>query len=1118
MKPVLLRVVIHSALALALLAGVISPHAWAATYPDLSLPQWPVLMHDMQRTGYSPVYGPADNQTKWQYTTAGQVYSSPAVGQKGIVYVGGMDGNFYAFNPDGTARWFRWLGVPVVASPAVGPDGTVYVSASDGKLYSFTADGVIKWTFSVGGATSFSSPAFSPEGNIYVGGADGKLYAIRQDGTLIWSVGLNAPVTSSSPAVGRDGTIYIAAGERLFALTPGGSLLWSFTSASTMSAGPTVAPDGTIYVGSTVFYALWPNGTVRWTYMAGYQIQWAPAVGPDGTVYLATGSLLAFYPDGSLKWSLPSSYFLSTSPIVDGRGFVYVGALNHYFYSISPDGTVAWRYGAAAANVSWSTASLASDGTLYVGGWDGKVYAFGGSKEFYELKFVASSLPEGTWWGVTVNGLTIVGNGSVITFDYLLPGLYNWSVAPVYLDAGTRYGPSPSFGTLDVPSQLSLSLVFTKQHFLSITSAYGDPIGAGWHDAGASVFFGVQSEVSGGPGRRFVFVSWSGSGDGSYSGTLNSSFVTMNGPITEVAQWKAQYYLNVTSAFGLVYGQGWHDEGSLATFGVATPFYGPPGVRYVFTSWTGYGQWSFTGPDNPAKVTMLGPVLEVANWKAQYLLTVNSTYGSPFGGGWYDPGSVANVGVYSPYQVGPGVRYVFVWWMGSGLGSYEGPLANVSLVVYNPMYEEAIWNTQYYLNVSSTFGPVSGGGWYSEGAEATFSAPPIAEGTPLTRGTFLSWLGSGTGSYTGPNRTATAVVNGPITEVAVWMVEHYVTIIADPSQLGSVSPSSGWYVEGTELQLLAVPQAGYTFVSWEGAGDGSYSGNSSAATAVVRSPLLETAHFEVLVTVVQAGLPEGYSWAVTVGKETFASRGDSMVIHVPYGTNPWNATDVIQHDEWTRYLALVSSGLIDSSTQKALSISYRAQYYVLVRASPKEGVLNLTSSGWRSPGDVVVLTASVAPGWFFHGWNGEGTGSYSGPNITAQLIVGGPLNETCTTYPGLTVRSSAGGYVEYRYGDVKGMVPEGGTIVLFVPQGTVISLWAYPSVFLNSFTTWSGAFENYSQPASLSVDRPNFIEANFSFSYVNFVVTVSILYVVLLVLFLTLRRWRARRLPPLHVD
>ena len=77
----------------------------------------------------------------WEFATGGRVYSSPAIGTDGTVYVGSADKKLYAINgKSGVKLWeFETEGY-VYSSPAIGSDGTVYVGSEDNKLYAIKTD------------------------------------------------------------------------------------------------------------------------------------------------------------------------------------------------------------------------------------------------------------------------------------------------------------------------------------------------------------------------------------------------------------------------------------------------------------------------------------------------------------------------------------------------------------------------------------------------------------------------------------------------------------------------------------------------------------------------------------------------------------------------------------------------------------------------------------------------------------------------------------------------------------------------------------------------------------------------------------------------------------------
>ncbi|MDH3727191.1 MAG: PQQ-binding-like beta-propeller repeat protein, partial [Myxococcales bacterium] len=64
------------------------------------------FMGDAAHTGRSENRGPAASPTSlWTYKTGARVFASPVTGHDGTIYVGSLDGQFVALNPDGTLKW-----------------------------------------------------------------------------------------------------------------------------------------------------------------------------------------------------------------------------------------------------------------------------------------------------------------------------------------------------------------------------------------------------------------------------------------------------------------------------------------------------------------------------------------------------------------------------------------------------------------------------------------------------------------------------------------------------------------------------------------------------------------------------------------------------------------------------------------------------------------------------------------------------------------------------------------------------------------------------------------------------------------------------------------------------
>jgi Divergent InlB B-repeat domain len=214
-------------------------------------------------------------------------------------------------------------------------------------------------------------------------------------------------------------------------------------------------------------------------------------------------------------------------------------------------------------------------------------------------------------------------------------------------------------------------------------------------------------------------------------------------------------------------GSGWRNAGSTVSIS-ATPTNNNQ-VSYSFAGWTGIGTGSYSGTNNPASITMNGPITENASFTqnpvqvtvqtnpAGLTFSVDGTsYTSAQVFSW-QPGSSHTIATTSPQSGGTGVRYVWTGW------SVGGAISHTVTPTTNKTYT-ATFQTQYYLTMShGTGGTVSpGSGW--RGSRSTVSITATA----ASGYSFTNWTGSGTGSFSGTNNPASITMGGPITETATF--------------------------------------------------------------------------------------------------------------------------------------------------------------------------------------------------------------------------------------------------------------------------------------------------------------------------------------------------------------
>jgi hypothetical protein len=118
---------------------------------------------------------------------------------------------------------------------------------------------------------------------------------------------------------------------------------------------------------------------------------------------------------------------------------------------------------------------------------------------------------------------------------------------------------------------------------------------------GSSHPIATTSPQNGATGVRYVWMNWTGGGAISHT-------VAPTTNMTYTANFRTQYYLTMNHGTGgtVSPSSGWRNSG------VTVSISATPATGYSFTSWTGSGTGSYSGTNNPALITMGGPITETA--------------------------------------------------------------------------------------------------------------------------------------------------------------------------------------------------------------------------------------------------------------------------------------------------------------------------------------------------------------------------------------------------------------------------------------------------------------------------------------------------------------------------
>ena len=205
----------------------------------------------------------------------------------------------------------------------------------------------------VAAANITCAPTVGTDGAIYVGSTDGFLHGFNADGTRRWpAISLgDAALDTSAAALAPDGTLYFGTGPN-----------------------STQANSAKLYAFNSV------TGAKKWEIVVGTGVNAnnAVALGADGTIYVHSdeGRLFAFGDNGTSaaqKWSavVPGNSYASASIAPDGT--IYLGCDDtsvtnpvHRLVALNPtDGSTKWSF--PVDNPIYSSAAIDADGNVYFG-------------------------------------------------------------------------------------------------------------------------------------------------------------------------------------------------------------------------------------------------------------------------------------------------------------------------------------------------------------------------------------------------------------------------------------------------------------------------------------------------------------------------------------------------------------------------------------------------------------------------------------------------------------------------------------------------------------------------------------------------------------------------------
>ena len=211
-------------------------------------------------------------QLLWSFKTGQMIWAQPVSDGK-MVFQAGMDHKLYALNlSDGSKVWSTDMGGAAISSPALDDKGVLYVGTLASEMLAIDSKtGKILWRHASSdpAGTIWSRPLVI--GNVlYYGDLSGKAVALStQDGSTQWSIALAGPVTASPVAVTR-GLVYVMETGDVQAVTLDGKVSWSHKINGKLYSTPVLVGDRLVVpvtAGTNLLVALDANGNEVWSFV-----------------------------------------------------------------------------------------------------------------------------------------------------------------------------------------------------------------------------------------------------------------------------------------------------------------------------------------------------------------------------------------------------------------------------------------------------------------------------------------------------------------------------------------------------------------------------------------------------------------------------------------------------------------------------------------------------------------------------------------------------------------------------------------------------------------------------------------------------------------------------------
>lgn len=350
-------------------------------------PSWPFFRGDGQMSGISKEVLKPPLRKAWAFK-AEDGFVATAVIAGGKVFIGSLDGKFYALNLEsGKELWTYKTELSIEGSACVHGNAVVF-GAGDGSVYALSADkGEFLWKHETDGeilaGTNIYESKMTGKTYVLVGSYDNNLYCLDiATGKVVWTYPTEGAV-NGAPSVVGDQILFGGCDTFIHSISAETGKVTNGDEKPIEVGAPIT--NSIIVRGDRAYVAHYNNRVVsfdltkrtqRWEFGETDFAFWASPAVTDDAVYVAGRDKRVYRinpEDGSEVWSFKARGRVDSSPVISGKT-LYVGSDDGFLYALDTEsGDELW---ASDIGEDIRSSPAIAGGNLLIATGEGSVLAF----------------------------------------------------------------------------------------------------------------------------------------------------------------------------------------------------------------------------------------------------------------------------------------------------------------------------------------------------------------------------------------------------------------------------------------------------------------------------------------------------------------------------------------------------------------------------------------------------------------------------------------------------------------------------------------------------------------------------------------------------------------------